>query len=164
MPAIEDVSAVTKKVPDQPRKRAPGLKRDPPSRGGDGIKNIFEEYKTKDNRKSDAALLKDQYLRDDAVDTFKSSIRRKGHDFEKWLNEQSGDDLSALGTYYSYYAHQVFMKKNDHFKAEQKLPLNDAESKAAEQELFRLGKRLETGRSVVGVADETPRKSAAGQR
>merc|ERR1719460_22008 len=111
MPMIQDVSVVAKKAPDQPRKRAPGLKRDPPSRGGDGMKNIFEEYRTKDNRKSDAALLKDQYLRDDAVETFESATRRKGHDFQRWINEQSGDYLSALGTYYNNYAHQVWLKK-----------------------------------------------------
>merc|ERR1719506_387256 len=74
MPMIQDVSVVAKKAPDQPRKRAPGLKRDPPSRGGPH-ENIFEEYKTKDNRSSDAAFLKDQYLRDEAVETAMSITR-----------------------------------------------------------------------------------------
>jgi hypothetical protein len=154
MPTIEDVSAVAKKAPDQPRKRAPGLKRDPPSRGGDGVKNIFEEYKTKDNRKSDAAILKDQYLRDDAVETFKNATKRKGHDFQSWLNEQSGDYLSALGTYYSNYAHQVWVKKQERDRTEQGLPVHPENSKQSLQELSReLGRaqRLAAGRTVVGI-------------
>jgi hypothetical protein len=153
MPAIEDVSAVTKKAPE-PRKRAPGLKRDPPSRGHDGVKNIFEEYKTKDNRKSDAAFLADQYLRDDAVEGFMKETRRKGHDFHKWLEQQSGDDLSGLGTYYSNYAHQVWLKKQEHAGT-----LIHPES--SKQELARLNQRLASGRTVLGIVEETPRKSVA---
>jgi hypothetical protein len=161
MPMIEDVAAVSNKAPDQPRKRAPGLKRDPPSRGGDGMKNIFEEYKTKDNRKSDAALLKDQYLRDDAVETFKSATRRKGHDFQRWINEQSGDYLSALGTYYNNYAHEVWKKKQ---QGEQGGSVH-AENTKSLQELSRLAdsqrQRLASGRTVLGIVEETPRKSVA---
>merc|ERR1719387_1195840 len=111
---IEDVSATAKKAPDPPRKRAPGLKRDPPSRGGPGV-NIFEEYKTKDNRKSDAALLKDQYLRDDAVETFKNATRRKGHDFQNWLKKQ------------------------------------EAKGGAQSQQDSRMGQRVASGRTVVGI-------------
>merc|ERR1719387_3323829 len=157
---IEDVSATAKKAPDPPRKRAPGLKRDPPSRGGPGV-NIFEEYKTKDNRKSDAALLKDQYLRDDAVETFKSATRRKGHDFQRWINEQSGDYLSALGTYYNNYAHEVWKKKQ---QGEQGGSVH-AENTKSLQELSRLAdsqrQRLASGRTVLGIVEETPRKSVA---
>jgi len=152
---IEDVSAASKKAPDPPRKRAPGLKRDPPSRGGDGMKNIFEEYKTKDNRKSDAALLKDQYLRDDAVENFKNATRRKGYDFQNWLNEQSGDDLSALGTYYNNYAHQVWLKKQEAKQSTQSLQTPQDS---------RLGQRMASGRLVVGIVEETPRKSMVASR
>jgi hypothetical protein len=155
MPVIQDVSSVAKKAPDQPRKRAPGLKRDPPSRGGaDGVKNIFEEYKTKDNRKSDAAFLADQYLRDDAVEAFMNDTRRKGHDFQSWLHQQDGDYLSALGTYYSNYAHQVWLKKQEHAKAEQGVSTHPENSKQSLQELARLGQRLASGRAVLQSVEE----------
>lgn len=113
MPVMKDVSAVDKKPPDQSRKRAPGLKLNPSSRGEAHGLNIFDEYKTKDKRKSDGAFLADQYLRDDAVQTFKKETKRKGVQFHSWLSEQSGDHLSDLGTKFTDYAHQMWLKRQE---------------------------------------------------
>lgn len=113
MPVMKDVSAVDKKPPDQSRKRAPGLKLNPSSRGEAHGLNIFDEYKTKDKRKSDGAFLADQYLRDDAVQTFKKETKRKGVQFHSWLSEQSGDHLSDLGTKFTDYAHEMWLKRQE---------------------------------------------------
>jgi len=92
---------------------APGLKLNPSSRGEAHGLNIFDEYKTKDKRKSDGAFLADQYLRDDAVQTFKKETKRKGVQFHSWLSEQSGDHLSDLGTKFTDYAHEMWLKRQE---------------------------------------------------